>query len=328
MNQAGDLPSQGALRLTRARIGLAFLHKTFDLRLRQEREHLQQVLHLAVRAVEPELVELVWAQHSAVKPDGVAFGLAELLTLSVGDNRAGEHVHIHATYLVDQVKTGREVAPLVGSAKLKHAMVFVEQVHEVVALQHLVAELGEGNAIFRIQPTGNGVFGEHGTQTEVLADVTQEVDDVHGGRPIVIGHETDRIAAFHFENAADLRFQTLGPTSHDVFRIERTFARLARIADQAGGAADQGNRMMACCLKVTHVDELHQIANMQRGSSRVETAIIGNGISVQRFGESIPVSGLGNQPAPFQFIEDGLETGLLEIDDVSHSCVFSLLNCG
>ena len=128
MNQAGDLPSQGALCLTRARIGLALLHKTFDLHLRQEREHLQQVLHLAVGTVEPELVELVRAQHGSVEPNGVTLGLAELLALSVGDDRAGEHVHIHATYLVDQVKTGREVAPLVGSAKLKHAMVFVEQV--------------------------------------------------------------------------------------------------------------------------------------------------------------------------------------------------------
>ena len=88
----------------------------------------------------------------------------------------------------------------------------------------MVAELGEGNAIFGIQSTGNGVFGEHGAQTEVLADVTQEVDDIHGGSPIVVGHETDRVAAFHFENTADLRLQMLGPTSHDVFRIERTFA--------------------------------------------------------------------------------------------------------
>ena len=328
MHQAGDLPSQGALRLACARIGLAFLHKTFDLRLRQEREHLQQVLHLAVGAVEPELVELVRAQHSAIKPDGVTFGLAELLALSVGDDRTGEHVHIRATYLVDQVKTGREVAPLVGSAKLQHALVFVEQMQEVVALQHLIAELGEGNALFRIQSTGDGVFGKHGAQTEVLADVTQEVDDVHGGSPIVIGHETNRVAAFHFENAADLRLQTLGPTSHDILRIQRAFARLARIADQTGGAADQSNRMMTRSLKMAHIDQLHQIADMQGSCGRVKTAIIGNRISVQRFGESIPVSGLGNQPAPFQFIEDGLETGLLEIDDVSHSCAFSLLNCG
>ena len=35
-----------------------------------------------------------------------------------------------------------------------------------------------------------------------------------------------------------------------------------------------------------------------------------------------------NQPAPFQFIEDGIETGLLEIDDVSHNCVTFLSNCG
>ena len=63
---------------------------------------------------------------------------------------------------MDQVKTGREVAPLVGSAKLQHALVFVEQMQEVVALQHLIAELGEGNALFRIQSTGDGVFGKHG----------------------------------------------------------------------------------------------------------------------------------------------------------------------
>ena len=83
-------------------------------------------------------------------------------------------------------------------------MVFVKQVEEVVALQHLVAELGEGDAFLRVQAAGDRVLGEHGAQTEVLADVTQEVDDGHRGGPIVIGHETYGVRAFGVQNAADL----------------------------------------------------------------------------------------------------------------------------
>ena len=67
----------------------------------QEGERLQQAFHLHVRAVDPELVELVRAEHRGVEPDGVALGLAELLAGSIGDNRAGEHVDVHTAHLVD-----------------------------------------------------------------------------------------------------------------------------------------------------------------------------------------------------------------------------------
>ena len=77
--------------------------------------------------------------------------------------------------------------------------------------------------------------------------------------------------------------------------------------------------MMACQLQMTHVDELHQIADMQGCSSGIEAAIIGDGLAVQCFRKSIPVRGLGNQPAPFQFLKQGVETRFLEVGDVSHS---------
>ena len=131
----------------------------------------------------------------------------------------GEHVHVHAAHLVDQIQTGGEVAPLVGAADLQHAMVLVEQVQEVVALQHLIAELSEGDAFLGVEATGHGVLGEHGAHTEILADVTQEVDDVHRSGPIVVGHETYRIAAFGLEDAADLLLQTIGPAGHDVLGL-------------------------------------------------------------------------------------------------------------
>ena len=98
-------------------------------------------------------------------------------------------------------------------------MVFVKQVEEVVALQHLVAELGEGDAFLRVQAAGDRVLGEHGAQTEVLADVTQEVDDGHRGGPIVIGHETYGVRAFGVQNAADLILQAIGPAGHHVLGL-------------------------------------------------------------------------------------------------------------
>ena len=263
MHEARDLPCKGLLRFASARIRLAFLDQTLDLALRQEGEGLQQAFHLRIRAVDPELIELVGAEHRGVKPYRIAFGLAELLALRIGDNRAGEHVHVHAAHLMDQIQPGGEVAPLVGTAKLQRAVVLIEQVQEVVALQHLVAEFGEGDALFGIETACDRVFGEHGAQTEVLADIAQKIDDAHLRGPVVVGDETDRIASFGIENAADLLLQTFGPSCHDVLGVQRAFAGLARIADQTGRAAHQCNGMVACELQVAHVDELYQIADMQ-----------------------------------------------------------------
>ena len=215
--------------------------------------------------------ELVRAEHRRVEPDGVALGPAELLAGSIGDNRAGEHVDVHTAHLVDQVQAGGEVAPLVGAAEFQRAVVFVKQVEEVVALQHLVAELGEGDAFLRVQAAGDRVLGEHMVPRRKLrADVTQEVDDGHRGGPIVVGHETYGVRAFGVQNAADLILQAIGPAGHHVLRVKRTFAGLARVADESGGATDQSDRMMARKLQVTHVDELHEVADMQRCSGGIE----------------------------------------------------------
>ena len=45
-----------------------------------------------------------------------------------------------------------------GTAELEHAVVMIVQVQIVVALQHLVAEFSEGDALFGIQATGDDVL--------------------------------------------------------------------------------------------------------------------------------------------------------------------------
>lgn len=149
----------------------------------------------------------------------VALGLAELLAGSISDDRASEHIDVHTAHLVNQVQAGGEVAPLVGAAEFQRAVVFVKQVEEVVALQHLIAELGEGDAFLGVQAASHGVFGQHGAQAEVLADIAQEVDDGHRSGPIVVGHETHRVGAFSLQNAADLVLEAVGPAGHHVLGL-------------------------------------------------------------------------------------------------------------
>ena len=100
----------------------------------------------------------------------------------------------------------------------------------------------------------HGIFGKHGSQTEILADVTQEVDDRHGCGPVVVGHETYGIAAFGVQNAADLLLQTLGPNGHHILRIQRAFAGLPRISDKSRGTTDKSDRIMSGRLQMAHVD--------------------------------------------------------------------------
>ena len=90
---------------------------------------------------------------------------------------------------------------------------------EVVALQHLVAEFREGDALLGVQTTRDRVLGQHGAKSEVLADVAQEVDDGHLRGPVVIGDETHRIVAVGFQNAADLPLEPFGPAGDDVLGL-------------------------------------------------------------------------------------------------------------
>ena len=125
--------------------------------------------------------------------------------MGIRDDRAGHHVHGGSPHLADQVEAGREVAPLVGTTCLKHHTVFVVQVQEVVALQHLIAEFSEGDAFFRVETTGDGLFAEHGAEPEVLADIAQEVDDRHVGDPVVVVDETHTVVAFGIKETRNLR---------------------------------------------------------------------------------------------------------------------------
>ena len=84
----------------------------------------------------------------------------------------------------DQLKAGRDVAPLVGAAALQLDPVRATQVGEVGCLEKHVAELGEGESLR--QSRLHRILLEHVRDREVLAHVPQEVEQPHLAQPVQV----------------------------------------------------------------------------------------------------------------------------------------------
>ena len=95
---------------------------------------------------------------------------------------------IDALNLTDQVDAAHHVAPLIVTAGLERAAVAAVELEEVVGLEHLVGELGVGDALVRGNTASDDVLVEHGAHAEVLADSAQQVDSAHLLGPIQVIH--------------------------------------------------------------------------------------------------------------------------------------------
>src|SRR5690606_11185554 len=105
------------------------------------------------------------------KPHRVALTLAELCTVTVCYQGCADGMHRCAFCLADELRATREVAPLVATSGLQHAVVVAVELKKVEALQHLVTELGVANAVTRIEPRTHGILLQHGSHAEMLTDV-------------------------------------------------------------------------------------------------------------------------------------------------------------
>ncbi len=145
MYQRGDLLGQGALADPGGRPLGAVPHQLVDLLPRLEAEYTQQVRHLGVGDVEPELVERVRGRKVGAQPDRAALGLAVLGAVRLGDQRGGQGMRGPALDRPDQPHPGDQVAPLVAAAELQGAAVPPVELEVVHGLQQLIAELGVAN---------------------------------------------------------------------------------------------------------------------------------------------------------------------------------------
>ena len=206
-----------------------------------------------------------------------------------------------------QVGAGDDIAPLVGTADLQHAAVALVEFGEVVALQQAVGELGVGNAlVFAGQALLYGFLLDHGVDREMLADVAQEFEAVHAAEPVVVVCHDGRVGAFKLEEGLDLLADVADPGGNHVRRVELAFGRLeARVADHAGGAADQGDRLVAGFLEALEDEHRHQMAEVQAVGRRVEAAIERYRFLSQQLVERLGVGDLGDQAALVQILDEG-----------------------
>ncbi len=117
-----EFARQATLHWTRSRVGGMLCGKSLYLFPGEESEYLKVFLRIAVRDIEPELVELIGTGPLRVEPYIAALGLAELSAIGFCDERAGEGIRLAAELATDEFGTGSDVAPLVASAELQTAV--------------------------------------------------------------------------------------------------------------------------------------------------------------------------------------------------------------
>ena len=108
----------------------------------------------------------------------------------------------------------------------------------------------------------------------MLADIAQKIERAHAAEPvIVVGHDR-RVRTVETEERRDLSTDVLNPAGDDFGRIQLALGRFeTRIADHAGCAADQRNRLMSRLLEALQHQHRHQMSEMQTIRRRVEPTI-------------------------------------------------------
>ena len=304
MDQGGDILGEGLLRYTGVRGSSELGFDGFDLVERAQREHLEVLHHVAVVGVEPELAERVRAGQRRIEPHGAGFCLAELRAVGLRDQRGSQGMDGLLLDATDEVDARGEVAPLVGAAGLQGAAVAAVELEVVVALEDLVRELGEGDAGFAVEARGDGFLREHPVDREVLADVAEEVDGRQLRGPVEVVDDLRGVGAVEVEELLDLGADLRHPFFDDLTWVERPFPRHARVADEAGGAADEGQRVVSGLLEAGGGKQLDEVAHVQARGRRIETDIIGQRLLGQGFLQGGLVGGNCDEPAGLEFAED------------------------
>ena len=268
MYHHGDLFGQSLLQGTEVGCGLLLADECLDLLTGEGGEDLDVFLRIGIAHVEPELVELVGGGVAPVEPYVAALGLAELAAIGLGDEGADQGERFASLHTADELGAGGDVAPLVGAAHLQaHALLAVE-VQEVVALQQLVGELGEGHPFTGLaaQALLHGVFRHHVVDGEVLADVADEVEEAVVFHPVVVVDQDGTVGDVALE------IEEFGKLLLDGFLVvaqRRLVEQVALgglhggVADHAGGTAYEGYRRVSGALQVLEHHHPHQVAYMQ-----------------------------------------------------------------
>ena len=269
MHHRGDLAGEALLKRAQVGgVGLLALEGV-DLVAGEGGEDFDVLGGVGVADVKPELVEGVGRCVARVEPDVAGLGLAELTAIGLRDQGASQGVSLAAEFASDQLCAGGDVAPLIAATHLQATVFVLIEEHEVVTLEQLVGELGERHAHVRIGAEAflDGVFGHHIVHGDVLADVSDEVEEGVILHPVVVVDQLGGVGrvGVKVEELGQLTLDALLVVSEGGFVEEVAFGRFHRgVTDHAGGAANKGDGPMSSALEVTEHHHADQVSDMQR----------------------------------------------------------------
>ena len=206
-----------------------------------------------------------------------------------------------ALHAADQLDPRGDVAPLVTPADLDGALLLAEQVQKVVRLEQHVAEFGVRNS--RVEACFHRLLLHHDVHGEVLAHVAKEIDQSLLDQPVgVVQDEGAPVLRVEVEQPRHLVALTVDVCSDLLLGEEGALALLtARVADHAGAAAHEDDRLVAAQLEVPQQDERHQVPDLKTGRRGVEAGVhrprpLGHmALEVRR--------SVGDEPPPLEFRE-------------------------
>ncbi len=285
VNHHSHLLGEAALQGASARILPVLGDKALDGLPVEVGEDADIPLSLVICHVEPELIEGVWGRAFRVKPYVSALGFAEFLAIRLRNERAGdaEGLHVIAQCAADQLRSRGHIAPLVVAAQLQTHAVGTVEVKEIVALEELIGELGEGKAVARraVEPLLHALLGHHVVDGDVFSHLADEIKEREVLHPVVVVDHFGLVGCRPFE-VEELGYLLLDGLLVVVegFGIEeialQTLSR--RVTDHARCSPDQQVRFVSAALQVAQHHNATQVPNVERVGGRVGAEVGRHGV--------------------------------------------------
>ncbi len=147
MHKLRGLTGKNALSF-RPSLGLFVTALDFrDLSRRQKGEVAQELIHIRVCHIEPELIKGIGRCLIRADPDRARLGLTEFGAIGLGNQGGGDPKYLLLVHAPGQINPARDIAPLVAATHLHGAVTALVEFREVIGLQQHIAELGEGNSL-------------------------------------------------------------------------------------------------------------------------------------------------------------------------------------
>ena len=112
--------------------------------------------------------------------------LSKLLATAIADQRHRHTKRLLIPQFMNQIGSGRYVAPLVRATQLNRASLIIQKPQKIISRQELVAELGETHATIAVETATHAILAEHRAHPEMLTHVTQKLNERKSLEPVVI----------------------------------------------------------------------------------------------------------------------------------------------